>query len=137
MPADDEIRAIAAVALEDVDAAVVGVRIVGEREGGELNARWRGRDYASNVLSFPATLSPGVGINLLGDIALCAPLVEREAHAQGKSVYDHFAHLLVHGILHLRGFDHISDAQAAAMEARETELLARLDIGNPYLSDET
>ncbi|RFF27759.1 MULTISPECIES: rRNA maturation RNase YbeY [unclassified Wenzhouxiangella] len=135
LPDDEDIRRIAAVALADLDEPVLNLRIVDEAEGRELNRRWRGRDRATNVLSFPAELPEGVGINLLGDIVLCAPVLEREAAEQGKSARAHFAHLLIHGILHLRGFDHMSAEQAEVMESREIRLLADLGVGDPYLSD--
>lgn len=135
LPDDEDIRRFAAAALSDIDAPVVSLRIVDEPEGRELNRRWRDRDYATNVLSFPADLPEGTGINLLGDIVICAPVVEREAGEQGKTVEAHFAHLLIHGILHLRGFDHMSAEQAEAMESREVLLLADLGFPDPYASD--
>lgn len=136
LPDDEDIRRFAAGALADLDEPVLNLRIVDEPEGRELNRRWRGRDYATNVISFPADLPVGTGINLLGDIVICAPVVVHEAADQDKSVAAHFAHMLVHGILHLRGFDHMSDQQADAMESLESRLLADLSIGNPYLTDE-
>lgn len=131
-PDDDAIERVAAVALTGLDDPVVNLRIVDEEEGRALNARWRQKDYATNVLSFPADLPEGAGINLLGDVVICAPVVEREAGTQGKAVADHFAHLLIHGILHLQGHDHISAEDADRMEALEIEQLERLGLGNPY-----
>lgn len=136
LPDDEALERIAAIGLAGLEAPALTVCIVDEEEGLALNRRWRGRDHATNVLSFPARLPPDAGLNLLGDIVICAPVVEREASAQGKSVGDHFAHLLIHGILHLRGHDHISECQAQAMEAEEIGMLARLGIGNPYVIDE-
>lgn len=113
-------------------AAELSVRIVGAREGRELNRRYRGRDYATNVLSFPVELPPGVQAPLLGDIAICANVVAREAREQGKSVRDHYAHLAVHGVLHLLGFDHQNEREATRMELLETRVLAGLGIADPY-----
>jgi len=112
--------------------AEVSIRIVGAREGRALNRRYRGRDYATNVLSFPAELPSGIQSPLLGDIVICAPVLAREAREQGKSVRDHYAHLTVHGVLHLLGFDHQNDRDAAQMEALEKRVLARLGINDPY-----
>ena len=108
------------------------VRIVDEIEGRALNLDYRGRDYATNVLSFPVDLPQGIALPLIGDIVLCAPVVTREAHEQGKAQRDHYAHLTVHGVLHLLGFDHESDSGAMRMEALEVRILSGLGIGNPY-----
>ena len=112
--------------------AEVSLRIVGAREGRALNRRYRGRDYATNVLSFPAELPRGIESPLLGDIVICAPIVAREAREQGKAVRDHYAHLTVHGVLHLLGFDHQNERDAVKMEALETRVLAGLGIHDPY-----
>ena len=112
--------------------AEVAIRIVGAEEGQALNRDYRGKDYATNVLSFPAELPPGVDLPLIGDLAICAPVVAREAAEQGKKPRDHWAHLTVHGTLHLLGYDHIEDAQAVTMEALETRILAGLGIADPY-----
>ena len=113
-------------------AAELSIRIVGTREGRTLNRTYRGKDYATNVLSFPVDLPPGVRLPLLGDIAICAPVVRREAAEQGKPVAHHWAHLTVHGVLHLLGYDHIEDAEAVRMEALETRILKGLGISDPY-----
>ena len=113
-------------------AAEMSLRIVGAREGRALNRRYRGRDYATNVLSFPAELPSGIKSPLLGDIVICAPVVAREAHEQGKSVRDHYAHMTVHAVLHLLGFDHQSEHDAEKMEALETRVLASLGIDDSY-----
>jgi probable rRNA maturation factor len=112
--------------------AEVAIRIVDTDEGQALNRDYRGKDYATNVLSFPAELPPGVDLPLIGDLAICAPVVAREANEQGKKPRDHWAHLTVHGTLHLLGYDHIENAQAEAMEALETRILAGLGIADPY-----
>ena len=112
--------------------AEVAIRLVDEAEGQALNREYRGKDYATNVLSFPAELPPGVDLPLIGDLAICAPVVVREAAEQGKRPRDHWAHLTVHGTLHLLGYDHMEDAEAEAMEALETRILAGLGIGDPY-----
>lgn len=114
------------------EPAEVAIRVVGIDEGRALNRDYRHKDYATNVLSFPAELPPGVDLPLIGDLAICAPVVEREAAEQGKRPRDHWAHLTVHGTLHLLGYDHIEDDEAVAMEALETRILAGLGIADPY-----
>lgn len=113
-------------------AAELSLLIVDAAAGAELNRDYRGKNYATNVLSFPVELPPGVKSPLIGDLAVCAPVVAREAQEQGKSLRDHYAHMVIHGTLHLIGYDHIDDADAAAMEALETKLLATLGIADPY-----
>lgn len=107
------------------------LRVVDEPEGAELNQQWRGRESATNVLSFPSELSVP-GLRHFGDIVVCAPVVLSEAAEQGKDPADHFAHLTIHGVLHLRGFDHVDPDAARVMEALEVELLGELGIANPY-----
>ena len=113
-------------------ATEVAIRIVDADEGQALNLQYRGRDYATNVLSFPVELPPGVNLPLIGDLVICAPVVAREAAEQGKKPADHWAHLTIHGTLHLLGYDHIDEADAEAMEALETRVLAGLGIADPY-----
>ena len=114
-------------AAQERDAAVT-VRFVGTREGQTLNAVFRGKDYATNVLTFVYDdVSP-----LAGDIVLCAPVVRREAKAEGKTLTDHCAHLVVHGMLHLQGLDHDTPRAARSMEARERAILAALGVPDPY-----
>ena len=121
--------------------AQVAIRIVDETEGSELYARYRlrapssgqtGQPHATNVLSFPADLPEWVGLPLLGDLVICAPVVEREAADQGKVPDAHWAHMIVHGTLHLLGHDHQDDAEAERMETLETEILAGLRFPPPY-----
>ena len=110
-------------------AAEIAVRVVGEEEGRELNRQYRGKDYATNVLTFDYTRQPMV----MADIVLCGPVVLSEALAQGKTLKDHYAHLLVHGTLHAQGYEHESnEADALEMEALEILLLGSLGIPNPY-----
>jgi probable rRNA maturation factor len=104
------------------------VRLVGAREGRSLNKRYRGRDYATNVLTFVYDDRN----TLHGDIALCAPVIAKEARDQGKTAESHYAHLMVHGVLHLQGFDHEAPKQAAGMEAREIRILRALGFEDPY-----
>lgn len=114
--------------------AELAVRVVGAAEGRRLNLLWRGRDYPTNVLSFPAPARTRGGhqMRLLGDIVICAPVVAREARQQGKPLEHHWAHLAIHGALHLLGYDHEDDRDAARMERRERLLLGRLGIADPY-----
>jgi len=112
--------------------AELAIRIVGADEGRTLNRDYRGKDYATNVLSFPVELPPGIALPLIGDLAICAPVVQREAAEQGKAAHDHWAHLTVHGVLHLLGHDHVDERDATAMEALETRVLAGLGIADPY-----
>lgn len=106
----------------------IGVRVVGEAEGLALNAEHRHGDHATNVLTFAYERAPAV----MADLVLCAPVIEREAADAGKGLEAHYAHLVVHGVLHASGFDHDDDADAARMEARESELLSRLGYPDPW-----
>lgn len=108
----------------------LGIRVVGSLESRALNARWRGKIGPTNVLSFPA--SPQLGGREIGDIVVCAPVVAREAREQGKSLAAHWAHMIVHGTLHLLGFDHARARDAKRMERRERALLARIGVADPY-----
>jgi probable rRNA maturation factor len=109
----------------------VTLRIVDETEGRALNRDYRGKDYATNVLTFPLTEEP----HLMGDIILCAPVVAAEAASQGKPLHAHYAHLTVHGILHLHGYDHETEAEAELMESIETATVTKLGYPDPYLSE--
>ncbi|MCB1959609.1 MAG: rRNA maturation RNase YbeY [Rhodocyclaceae bacterium] len=126
-PKKRQIRAWVAAALSR-DAALA-VRLVGEDEARALNRDFRGKDYPTNVLTF---IYDETGDTLNGDLVICLPVVLREAQAQGKTVAAHFAHLVVHGVLHLQGFDHENDDEAQAMEARESDILEGLGFANPY-----
>ena len=122
----------AALQSQEFEDAEVSVYIVDEEEGQELNAQYRGKEYPTNVLSFPADIAEEVGIPLLGDLVVCAPVVEREAQEQGKALQAHWAHMLIHGTLHLVGFDHIEDDDADTMEALETQIVTGLGYPAPY-----
>lgn len=128
IPDDRRLRGWARAALRR--PAVVTVRFVTEAEGRRLNRQFRGRDYATNVLSFPYESRPRAA--LAGDLVICAPVVAREAREQGKAVQAHYAHLLVHGLLHLQGRDHESEAEALRMEREERAILRRLGFPDPY-----
>ncbi|MBN8888280.1 MAG: rRNA maturation RNase YbeY [Rudaea sp.] len=135
LPAATAFRAWVAAALVGARRRVpaeLSIRLVGTAEGREFNRTYRGRDYATNVLSFPAELPRGVKLPLLGDLVICAPVVAREAAEQGKAPRDHYAHLTVHGVLHLLGYDHENDRDAQKMEALERRILAGLGIADPY-----
>lgn len=113
-------------------SVAVTLRIVGSREGATLNSRFRHKRKPTNVLSFPFEAPPGTRSDLLGDIVICADVVRREARAQGKTERSHWAHMVVHGILHLRGFDHQNTKEAATMESREVRVLRDLGFPSPY-----
>ena len=122
----------ARAALANVEGTVeLGVRIVDEDESAALNERYRGKRGPTNVLSFPYTEAPFTG-GFLGDLVICAPVVRREAEAQGKPAQAHWAHMVVHGIMHLRGYDHIVDDEAAVMEGMEVQIMERLGFADPY-----
>jgi probable rRNA maturation factor len=129
---------VAAALAGRIREADLAIRVVDAREGRALNRHYRGKDYATNVLSFPADaaegvkLPKGVKMPLLGDLVICAPVVAREAKEQGKALNDHYAHLTVHGVLHLLGWDHEDEREAECMEALEREILAGLGIADPY-----
>lgn len=118
-------------------AGEVVVRLTDVDESRRLNHDYRGKDRPTNVLSFPFEPPPQVEMTHVGDLVLCAPVIAEEAHEQGKSTEAHWAHMVVHGMLHLQGHDHESDAQAAAMERLETEILTGLGYPAPYMDDET
>ena len=112
--------------------AEVSLLIVDIEEGAELNHQWRGKEGPTNVLSFPSDLPAELELPLLGDLIVCAPVVEREAKEQEKTLESHWAHMMVHGTLHLLGYDHIEDSEAEAMESLETQIMAQLGYPDPY-----
>ena len=133
-PGDEDFRRWCELALRQRSAdSELTIRLVDEAEGRELNHTWRQKDYATNVLSFPADVPDELlDIPLLGDLVICVPVVAHEAAEQGKPLEAHWAHLVIHGCLHLLGYDHIDDAEADEMEALERQLLAELGHPDPY-----
>ena len=113
--------------------AEVTVRVVDEPESQELNHDYRGKDKPTNVLSFPFEAPPGIDIDLLGDLVICKQVVEREAIEQNKPLISHWAHMVVHGCLHLLGYDHIEDQEAEEMESLETEIMKSMGYSDPYI----
>lgn len=139
IPSASRIRQWTGAALDGVLAGEVTVRVVGEAESAQLNGTWRGKQGATNVLSFPADDGEISGLSddvPAGDIAICAPVLEREALEQGKAPDAHWAHIVIHGALHLAGYDHETPHEAEMMEARERELLAGFGITDPYRSEQ-
>ena len=137
-PSLEQLQQWCALALRQRSAdSELTIRLVDEAEGRELNNTWRHKDYATTVLSFPADVPEGLlDIPLLGDLVICVPVVEREAAEQDKSLEAHWAHLVIHGCLHLLGYDHIDDDEAEEMESLEQNLLAELGHPDPYADDE-
>lgn len=134
VPPDHRIKTWVEHALAGQGSVMVNLRIVDLAEGWALNRQWRGKDAATNVLSFPADIPVAGDVRVLGDVVLCAPVIAREAAEQAKVPEAHWAHLVTHGLLHLLGFDHIHAERANIMEAREIELLSGLGFPNPYES---
>jgi len=137
-PGDDQFKLwIDAVPVEQEHKFALTIRIVDEPEARRINREYRKKDYATNVLSFPAELPEGLPAEIrqaeLGDLLICAPVVVREAIEQQRPEADHWAHLTIHGILHLLGYDHEQTDEAETMESLETEILAQLGISDPYL----
>ena len=149
LPTLAQLEQWAQLALRIADSeAEITIRIVDDEESNELNLQYRGKDKPTNVLSFPfeqpefddpelaAEMATELGdVNYLGDLVVNAQLVAQEAIQQHKNVIDHWAHLVIHGTLHLQGFDHIEDDEAEAMETLEVQLLATLNITNPYVAN--
>lgn len=134
VPDEDDLRRWIKAALDgqrDRDTEI-SLRLVDIEEMTLLNETWRARSGPTNVLSFPSDLPDELNLPLLGDIVVCVPVVLREAREQGKTPDAHWAHMTVHGTLHLLGYDHIEEHEAVAMEAMETDILARLDYPCPY-----
>lgn len=133
IPSEEDFRSWVAAALPaDKLNSELTIRVVGFDESRSLNAQYRQKDKPTNVLSFPSELPPELQIPLLGDLVICAGVVEREALEQGKTLLAHWAHMVVHGTLHLLGYDHETDADAEVMEALETRILGTLGFPAPY-----
>lgn len=133
VPSEEAFRRWVVAALPgDRQHSELTIRVVGYEESRQLNSAYRNKDHPTNVLSFPADIPVELDVPFLGDLIVCAPVVEQEAREQNKTLEAHWAHMIVHGTLHLLGFDHIEDEQANAMEALETQILMGLHFAPPY-----
>ncbi|WP_338576945.1 rRNA maturation RNase YbeY [Erwinia sp. E_sp_B04_8] len=136
LPAESDFRCwLEAVLPKFQEESEVTVRVVDEAESHELNHTYRGKDKPTNVLSFPFEAPPGIELPLLGDLIICRQVVEQEAAEQEKPLLAHWAHMVVHGSLHLLGYDHIEDDEAEEMESIETEIMLALGYDDPYISE--
>ncbi len=136
LPTTEQIEQWATAAVQpQSDEVEMTVRIVDEAESHELNLNYRGKDRPTNVLSFPFECPDEVELPLLGDLVICRQVVEREAQEQDKPLMAHWAHMVVHGSLHLLGYDHIEDDEAEEMESLETQIMTELGFADPYLSE--
>ncbi|OOF79591.1 rRNA maturation RNase YbeY [Rodentibacter caecimuris] len=134
LPTESQITQWASAAVQpESDNVEMTVRIVDEAESHELNLTYRGKDRPTNVLSFPFDCPDEVELSLLGDLVICCQVVENEAIEQGKPLMAHWAHMVVHGSLHLLGYDHIEDEEAEEMESLETQIMQNLGFADPYL----
>ncbi|MDO9048671.1 MAG: rRNA maturation RNase YbeY [Methylobacter sp.] len=132
-PDQQQIQLWVDTALDDYDQDTeIVVRIVDEQESAELNEQYRHKSGPTNILSFPVDVPEGIELDLLGDLVICAPVLEKEALEQDKLLAHHWAHIIVHGVLHLLGYDHIDETQAELMENKEIAILNKLHINNPY-----
>lgn len=137
LPTETLLRHWAEAALPpDTQRSGLVIRVVDENESLALNSQYRSKDAPTNVLSFPFEIPEGVELNHLGDLVICADVVHQEALQQGKPVENHWAHMVVHGVLHLCGYDHLTEVQAAEMEALEKQILADLGIPDPYATQD-
>jgi probable rRNA maturation factor len=134
LPSAEQLKTWAELACHKTDETELTIRLVDAEESQALNLQYRGKDKPTNVLSFPFEMPEHIELNLLGDLVICAPVVELEASQQGKPTMDHWAHLTIHGVLHLQGYDHIEEEEAVLMESLETELLGSIGIKDPYTS---
>lgn len=133
LPSEDQLTQWVSAALTGLmPQAELSVRIVAPAESQELNSTYRGKDKPTNILSFPFEVPEGIELDLLGDLVVCAEVVTQEAEEQNKPLMHHWAHMIIHGVLHLLGFDHINNEEAEEMEALERKILASLEIPDPY-----
>jgi len=138
LPTESQLTLWAETALSGLkEETELSIRLVDNEESQQLNSEYRGKDKPTNVLSFPFEMPPELeGLedigHLIGDLVICVPVVAAEAHVQNKTFSQHFAHMVVHGCLHLLGYDHIKDEEAEIMEDLERQILAKLDIADPY-----
>jgi len=137
VPEDVEFERWAQTAWLEEHPSEVTIRIVASDESADLNSQYRGKSGPTNVLSFPFEAPAGITVPLAGDLIICATVVEKEATEQQKTLTEHWAHMVVHGMLHLQGYDHIENNDAEVMEALEIRLLAQLGFSNPYETEET
>ncbi|UQY45345.1 rRNA maturation RNase YbeY [Erwinia sp. PK3-005] len=136
LPSEADFRRwLEAVLLQFQPESEVTIRVVDEAESHDLNLTWRGKDKPTNVLSFPFEAPPGIELPLLGDLVICRQVVEQEAAEQEKALEAHWAHMVIHGTLHLLGYDHIEDDEAEEMESLETEIMLALGYPDPYISE--
>ena len=138
LPTEEQLTLWASTALHgrtDFEEPELTIRLTDEEESQALNSEYRGKDKPTNVLSFPFEMPPGIPLELLGDLIICVGVVEQEAQEQAKTTEAHWAHMVIHGCLHLLGYDHIKDDEAEEMEALERDLLASLGYPDPYAAD--
>ncbi|MAX85411.1 MULTISPECIES: rRNA maturation RNase YbeY [Thalassolituus] len=138
LPTEEQLTLWASTALKgrtDFEEPELTIRLTDEEESQALNSEYRGKDKPTNVLSFPFEMPPGIPLELLGDLVICVGVVEQEAKEQEKTTEAHWAHMVIHGCLHLLGYDHIKDDEAEEMEALERDLLASLGYPDPYAAD--
>lgn len=132
VPAETDLQQWADAGWQGEGDTEITLRVVDETESAELNSRYRGKDSPTNVLSFPFDVPEGVELELLGDLVICADVVKREAEEQGKTLQAHWAQMVIHGMLHLQGYDHQNDQEAEIMESLEIRLLGELGFPDPY-----
>jgi len=136
LPTDGQFNEWVDAALSDENQGCeIVIRIVDVNESSALNQQYRQKPGSTNILSFPFDPPENIDLNLLGDLVICAPIVEKEAQQQSKTICDHWAHITIHGVLHLQGFDHIEEREAEAMEEQEITILHSLNLNNPYLQE--